>query len=289
MFDKFRNSNPQPDRLPDFERPAAYNIPFPWGNFQVSAAAHDAYQLQPLRPDVEPGSFDQGRQVPLKPRTDIVLVTPEESKAPKLEQLNGNVLAMGLQVAANKNGVALAATFSHTIQALKESQLKTLEQKTGEGADALVEVPGIGDVRVEEALDQHLPDAYAHKLSDGLHVGISKAFAGYAEARANASVISTLRTANIGGLAVAGGINGAEIILQNDLRPSTAIFGIAVMGFSNLLASRNVVRHLQTAPDRQMFLEATAGLMAGKIREDIHQTFCRNRFDSQMNQSLFED
>lgn len=167
-----------------FHRPIAYSLPHDWGHFSVSEAAHDAYKLVPLTPNVTKAGID--RSILSSKAIEILLLGPAEDPSwsqinvPRGKEATSRIKVSQPYITAAK-GIQIICSFERTRQEILAAELEKHARLNKVNVKQLINSFATTDgIPVGEHLDQHVSTTLIHGLYQALFLSVEQ---GYMERR----------------------------------------------------------------------------------------------------------
>ncbi|HSW37059.1 MAG TPA: hypothetical protein VLG37_01675 [Candidatus Saccharimonadales bacterium] len=272
-----------------------YSVAFPWGTFQVTDGAHEAYGLMPLTPSTDSGKPETAPIGDKKiPPIDIILLGPEdikflESDSSPEELSSGSFTRVRRD---SKGRITIAIGLTETTEAHRQHILKrivsTLKPDFGEvdDEDILRRLVDFEDIPLEESLQHNLPQAFVSGLAQHVSDVASGTFFNWQEGEMK--LIAVRHLSRLGKMAVAK--TAAMTALWIELNPRypflaaipTSLFLIDDLGRMR----RRLKDLLLTKDDIDSQLQEMSLVFGRAVATDIYNIYNRRLFDEQARQSL---
>jgi hypothetical protein len=270
----------------EIDVPIEYSVPYAWGDLYVSKTAHDAYGLVPLITNVKDGYSEQDLSDVI-PRTRIFLLTAGELGTPPVEQgaayisptLNRDGLECRITIGANKNTTPeLLSGIIHDM----------ISQATGEDYEVVTDSITGNNIPISERFKNDFSQILIHELCDTLSTHISEATKVWVRAESNYQFYG--RAKRIGAIAILGvGALTVPPILTHDFDAVNAGFAGAWLAWQASSMRHLLKGRLVTSNQQEFIFQAVSKNSATQITSDIHDTYCRNHFNQQLEGQFLPD
>lgn len=273
--------------IPAMEAPVSYTLPFKWGNFNVTEAAHEAYELTPLTGKIVHGggrdtnepAYSDGLGV------DIWLTGPDEFEAADREPSQLSGIKVANETYLHRQGIGLQIKFDKSRNVLKQGMAADIEAQTdGVGAEDLMAInsPFEEPVPLMEVIDKDISRLMVHGLVRFMSQDALNGLNQLQSVNDRYLTLSQTKQILIGGLAISGIELGLSFIDPALLPPIPA--GIAVAIANNVwtmrLAYIRLKNHFMEAESREQIYGAIAQSRARLVSKDVHDTYCVDTFDA---------
>lgn len=264
---------------PDLEPEISYTIPFDWGTFRVSEAAHQDSGMGPLNADTLEGSSPDMLDDPNRLfRTDIWMLSGDEVKeatsgSEETPDEPGNLL-----VHPDGQGMSLIAWFDKGPKELASAMAEKMLGMADEANEDQLR-------NMEEQISQEVPQLFLAALGDSIERGIQPAIADLLRDRDSRRLYRAL--ALFGGVSLAGGGLVLGLGIPETVETKTHVDDFLVAGGS--LAVEGAIGVFYLHQMRKRYLgsyrrvnqeaEADAGVLSRRIARQIYEAYSTDHFD----------
>lgn len=272
--------------LAELSLPLEYSIPFDTGSLHVTQAAHEAYCMIPLSPNViEGGQLD--RKDTVGPKIDIILIGPNE-----FDTSGGDMLTKSH---VYKDGVGLVVGFSDTHAQMREKIITSIADSAQE-ADIDLPDGGVGaitsdeGISLDESLANEVPQILAHSLANAVAGEVRQSVEIWAKMNLSRAEYKKIVVSGSLSLIGTGLVLSPQILLDDRLiGPGSLLIGAAYSAFFLNMARRRLKEFIDTMPKRESIARILGMSTSLLVAEGVHASFCSKHFNRTAEEQLGGD
>lgn len=259
----------------------AYTVPYAWGDWVVSQAAHESLGLTPLTADTRQG-FDPQAKTIADPRLRIFLMEgaevgstptlPEElpSGAMTQWQTTANPRGLDLRVGVTKNignNILLIGEDGGLVD--KEIVAELIEQEEG--------------ITLDEYIQREAPQNLIHSLSGIIGSNMADPIAYWKRANMN-RLVSNYRRRE--GIATVAGLTAITAYSIMSREPLTETSVPVLFGLRTWMTTRLQRKWAAQTNRQEATLRIVGNRISNAVASDIHELYCREHFEERFRRAF---
>lgn len=272
---------------PEFTFPLQYAIPFDWGSFQVTEAAHKAYGLSPFTTTVSSRA-----ELPVPslllvgaPGINILLVAPTEASA---DLVPNSVSVKATRTDKKEINVVIASAEDKTTLTSNVSEVVKhgLQAAIGvDDPDILKRIMNQDTIPLEQSLEQNVPQMLVQVIVGGIQQELKNTLVRVQRAEGNQSTLRRITILGSTSICAAFGTAAAESALFPSFRAENILLAGAMLVFFLKRGRRELKDWFAKANEREAYYDQLGQSYADKVAADIHASYDRAQFDRRFEES----